>query len=329
MNVGTAPGERVERLLVKVGDMVAAGQKLACMTGDALRAAEYEAACLQRDEARGRIAAQTTLADATIAEAQLGIEQAATSDLEIAAQQARIEAARHSAEVARQELERLAGLEPRLIPAQMLARKKLLVSQAELEMQVQQMALARMEAAASLGRRSAAARLETARANAGVVAANASLGALDKAAEAAGLRRDLALVHAPTAGRVIDVAVREGEIVGQRPIMRLADVSRMQIVAEVYESDVRRIRIGQRAEARSHALDGRVLAGRVAGIGTLVSPNRQQELGMPATAERRVVEVRIDLDDPADPAAAGLINLQVDVDFLEPQDGAVPPSGTP
>lgn len=325
VNVGGIPGERIERLLVAVGDEVAAGDELARLAGDNLRAADHEAARLQRDQAEARIAAQRALAAATLAEAQLGLEQAATADLEIAAQEARIEATRQNASVARQELERLSGLEPRLVPAQLLARKRLLVQQAELELQVQEMALGRLRATASLGQKSAAARLETARANMAVVEAESSTAALDKAVEAARLRRDLALIQAPSAGRVIDIGIRQGELVGPRPILKLADVSRMQVVAEVYESDVRRIRIGQRAEARSRAID-RVLTGRVVAIGTLIAPNDVQELGMPATTERRVVDVRIDLDDPG---AAALVNLQVDVDFLEADATARAAGGQP
>jgi HlyD family secretion protein len=210
----------------------------------------------------------------------------------------------------------LSGLESRLVPEQALARKRLLVRQAELELKMQESALMRMRASADLGRRAAAARLESARANAALVEATGPLVALEKAAEAARLRREAALVRAPTAGRVIDIGMRAGEIVGPRPIMRIADVSRMQVIAEVYETDVRSIRIGQPAEARSRAIDG-VLKGRVVQVGTLVAPNDVQELGMPATTERRVVDVRIDLDDPA--LAARLINLQVDVDFLAPE----------
>jgi HlyD family secretion protein len=321
VKVGAMPGERIEKLLVSGGDVVAAGDQLARLAGDELRSVEYEAARLQLKEAGVRAAAQKRMAATTLAEAELGLEEAATADLEVAAQQARVEATRQAVDVARSELERLAGLEPRLVPAQALARKRLAVTQAELELQMQEAALERLVAATSLRRRAAAARMESARANVAVVEAASSLEPLEKAVEAARLRRDGSLVRAPLAGRVIDIGTRAGEIVGPRPILRLADVSRLQVVAEVYETDVRRIRLGQRAEARSQAIDG-TLTGRVVSIGTLVAPHDVQELGMPATAERRVVDVRIDLDDPA--AAAALIHLQVDVDFLA--DGEAEPA---
>lgn len=321
VNVGSLPGEQIRRLLVAVGDHVEKGGELARLTSDELRTVEYEAACLQLDEAQKRAEAQRQVAAATLAEAELGGEQAAAADLEIVGQQTRIKATRENAEVARQELQRLNGLEPRLVPAQALARKQLLVKQAELELEIQEAALKRMHAAATIGRRAAAARLESAKANAALVDAGSSLATLEKAAAAARLRRDLSIVRSPTTGRVLDIMMREGEIVGPRPIMRIADVSRMQVVAEVYETDVRSIRLGQPAEVRSRAIDG-VLTGRVVQIGTLVSPHDVQELGMPATTERRVVDVHIDLDDPA--LAARLIQLQVDVDFLAADGDALP-----
>jgi HlyD family secretion protein len=321
VNVGSLPGEQIRRLLVAVGDHVEKGGELARLTSDELRTVEYEAACLQLDEAQKRAEAQRQVAAATLAEAELGGEQAAAADLEIVGQQTRIKATRENAEVARQELQRLNGLEPRLVPAQALARKQLFVKQAELELEIQEAALKRMHAAATIGRRAAAARLESAKANAALVDAGSSLATLEKAAAAARLRRDLSIVRSPTTGRVLDIMMREGEIVGPRPIMRIADVSRMQVVAEVYETDVRSIRLGQPAEVRSRAIDG-VLTGRVVQIGTLVSPHDVQELGMPATTERRVVDVRIDLDDPA--LAARLIQLQVDVDFLAADGDALP-----
>ena len=54
-------------------------------------------------------------------------------------------------------------------------------------------------------------------------------------------------VRAPFAGRVIDVRRRPGEIVGMEGVLELARVDQMQAVAEVFEADVRRVRVGQRA----------------------------------------------------------------------------------
>ena len=60
-------------------------------------------------------------------------------------------------------------------------------------------------------------------------------------------------VRAPFAGRVIDVLRRPGEIVGVDGILELARIDQMQAVAEVFEADVRRVAVGQRARVRSQA----------------------------------------------------------------------------
>ncbi len=49
-------------------------------------------------------------------------------------------------------------------------------------------------------------------------------------------------VRAPFAGRVIDVLRRPGEIVGVDGILELARIDQMQAIAEVFETDVRRVR---------------------------------------------------------------------------------------
>jgi HlyD family secretion protein len=317
VHVGAVPGERIERLLVGVGDAIAPDTELARLTGAELRRVEHEVACAQLAEARDRSKAQRVAAAAALAEAEVAMGQAEAPNLEAVAQQARVDAAEAAAATARRDLERLTGLEARLIPEQALDRRRLLAAQADLDVRAQRALLERMNQARQLARSSAAAALETARANVALADAGGSLVALEKAVEAARLRRDMSLVRSPAAGRVLEILAREGEIVGPTPILLMADVSAMQVIAEVYETDVQRIQVGQRAEARSRAIP-RVLTGRVVTIGGMVSPNEVQGLGMPATAEQRVVKVRIALDDPA--AAADFVNLQVDVDFLAVTD---------
>lgn len=316
VGVGAIPGEQVLAILKAVGDRVVAGEPVARLSGDELRQMDYEAACIRRDESARQVEAQKEVARATLREAELGVERANASGLEVIAQQARVDATRMAAELARRELDRLAGLEARLVPEQALERKKLAVRQADLELEMQRIALKQLEDNAALGRRAATARMDAAKAQAALAELTGTLAALDKAVDVARRRRDLFVVRAPVGGRVVAVDMHEGEIVGPRPILRVADLARLQVVAEVYETDVRRIAVGQRAEARSDAIEA-VLTGRVVEIGSLVAPGVVQEIGMPTTGERRIVEVRIDLDEPA--RAENLIHLQVDVDFLPAQ----------
>ena len=84
----------------------------------------------------------------------------------------------------------------------------------------------------------------------------------------------------------------------------------MHAVAEVYETDIRRIALGQAATVSSPAL-AQPLDGRVVTIGNLIFKNDVLSIDPAAKVDARVVEVRIRLDDGE--AARNLTNLTVDV----------------
>jgi HlyD family secretion protein len=119
-----------------------------------------------------------------------------------------------------------------------------------------------------------------------------------------------ARVRAPYAGRVLEILADRGELLGPEGLLELGRVDRMYAVAEVFESDIGRVRVGQRATVTSAALPG-PLAGTVEKIRPRV--RKQDVVGTDPAARKdaRIVEVEILLDDPA-PAAA-LTHLQVDV----------------
>jgi HlyD family secretion protein len=123
-----------------------------------------------------------------------------------------------------------------------------------------------------------------------------------------------ASVRAPIAGRVLEVHAREGERVGEQGILELGATDRMFAIAEIYEDDVARVRVGQQARVTSPALPS-ALAGTVDWIHLKVA--KQDALGTDPAARKdaRVVEVEIRLDDSA--AAAAFTNLQVEVE-IEP-----------
>lgn len=119
-------------------------------------------------------------------------------------------------------------------------------------------------------------------------------------------------VRAPFAGRIVDVLKRPGEIAGQGGIVELARVDQMFAIAEVFEADVRRVRVGQRATVRSDAL-ANALAGTVARIRPKVQKLDQIGDDPVARKDARIVEVEIKLDDGR--AVANLTNLQVEVEI--------------
>lgn len=147
-----------------------------------------------------------------------------------------------------------------------------------------------------------------ARVNSRVAESSIDVAAATVALHEAELQR--AFVHAPFAGRVLEITAHEGEFVGIEGVLEMARVDRMYAIAEVYETDIRRVRVGQRATVTSDALL-RPLTGRVEFIHNKVA--KQDEMGTDPAARKdaRIIEVEILLDDPA--AAAAFTNLQVEV----------------
>jgi len=120
----------------------------------------------------------------------------------------------------------------------------------------------------------------------------------------------LDVVHAPVAGRIVKIYARRGERVGPAGFAEVAQTDQMFVVAEVYETDVGRVAVGQSATARSPAIAGE-LAGTVDRIGTKVGKQDVLATDPVARTDARVVEVRVKLADS--PKAAALSNLQVEV----------------
>ncbi len=116
-------------------------------------------------------------------------------------------------------------------------------------------------------------------------------------------------VHAPFDGQVIEVLAREGER-ASAGIIELGRTDRMYAIAEVYETDIGRVQLGQRATVTSPALP-RPLEGTIDRIGRKVGKLDTIGADPAARTDARVVEVEIRLDD-SEPAAS-LTNLQVEI----------------
>ena len=123
---------------------------------------------------------------------------------------------------------------------------------------------------------------------------------------------DLAYVRAPKAGQILKIHTWPGEIVGTKGIIDLGETKQMYVIAEIYESDISQIRLGQRATITSGGFTGN-LKGVVDEIGLQVG--KKDVLGTDPTADvdARVVEVKINLEQADSKRVAGLTKLQVKV----------------
>jgi HlyD family secretion protein len=133
---------------------------------------------------------------------------------------------------------------------------------------------------------------------------------LEAELERAKAEMELAVVHSPIAGQVLEVHARDGERVGSDGIAEIGQTQAMYAIAEVYETDVGRVKVGQRATISSPAL-ANVVRGTVDRIRLKIGKKDVLATDPAARTDARVVEVEILLDDSKD--VAGLTNLQVDV----------------
>ena len=106
---------------------------------------------------------------------------------------------------------------------------------------------------------------------------------------------------APVSGLVIARSANPGEVIeANREILRIADLSSVWVVGQVYEKDLGRIRIGSGASITTDAYPGRVFRGHVSYIDPTLEP---------AT---RTAQVRIEL---ANSDQALKIGMYVNVAF--------------
>jgi HlyD family secretion protein len=150
---------------------------------------------------------------------------------------------------------------------------------------------------------------------------NPDLQILDRQIELA--RQGLAQTEAraPQGGQILELMSHAGEV-SSGPLLVMGDLSAMAATAEVYQSDVPRLSIGDSATVQ--ILD-QSLAGKVARIGSIVSRNQIANLDPRALQDRRVVKVTINLQDPL--LARRLVNMEVDV-AIEPGSSTGNPKGT-
>ena len=121
-------------------------------------------------------------------------------------------------------------------------------------------------------------------------------------------------VRASASGRVLRVLAHPGEI-SSGALLELGDVSSMIARAEVYQSDVPRIRVGDPAEVD---ILGTHVAGKVSRIGSIVGKNQLTSIDPRALRDLRVVEVTIQLEK-AEPAAR-FVDMEVEA-VIRPDAG--------
>ncbi|NEP51365.1 MAG: HlyD family efflux transporter periplasmic adaptor subunit [Moorea sp. SIO3C2] len=123
---------------------------------------------------------------------------------------------------------------------------------------------------------------------------------------------DLAYVRSPITGQILKIHTWPGEIVSDQGIVELGRTEQMYVKAEVYETDISKVRLGQRSTITSDGFPGE-LNGIVDEIGLQIGKKEVFSTNPVVDVDARVVEVKIRLNSEDNHKVAGLTNLQVKV----------------
>ncbi len=120
---------------------------------------------------------------------------------------------------------------------------------------------------------------------------------------------DRAYVRAPERGKVLNINVRAGERPGTEGIIHLGDTSQMTVEAEVYQTMIGRVTIGDPVIVSADAL-AQDLTGTVTAIGLEIGRQSITSDDPAANTDARVVDVIVTLDEVSSPIAAPFTNLE-------------------
>jgi len=320
IRVGAPSGARIDRLLVTEGEWVKAQQVLAYLDSYDERLAERDLAASQLREAQAQLAAETEFQAAQIAETQTRIRQIEQPQAQaIVAQEARLRELQASLSLGLQDLERDQTLyQDGAIAQRDLDRQKTQVKELQSQVQTAEATLEQLKMSRASDLKNAQAQLQTAQANLPLAQVRTAVESARQSLKLAETRLQDTIIYAPQAGRVLRLITRQGEAIPAAPsgsdegILELGNTRQMMVVAEVYESDVDLVKVGQKATiaSRNGAFTD-ILTGEVAEVGSQIFKNNVLDDDPAANADARIVEVKIRIDQSD--RVEGLTNLQVDV----------------
>jgi ABC exporter DevB family membrane fusion protein len=323
-------GSRVSSLTEKsVGDEVTEGEVLVTLQSRDLRQQDLKLAQARRDDALNKARFEEDQGQYKLRASKLALAEAESAEERIATEEQKIELLRqqcHSNKAMLTRLESIASnprtqdllndadLEKQRLVVQTLQLK---IKQAELEVELARKSADRAQQAA----RNNIETIESSIANANQAVPTSTL---DAAVDMAQRAFDMTEIKSPLpTATILDIIVREGDSVTNKPVMVIGDTSDMHCVAEVSDQFLRRVNVDSssplRARITSPAL-GKSLVGTVIAKGVMIGPPSLSDPNPFAKVDRRTGTVSIQLDDST--VASKLVNLQVEVE-IELSPGAL------
>lgn len=327
IHVSGPTGERILRLLVKEGQQLEKGETIAFLESYPERQAEVKLAASRLLEAQNRFIAERELGKAQRQEARTRRNQAENPKVrEIVAQDAIVRQSKVEYEQAQVNLKRYQYLQKAgAVSQQDLEDKALNFRSKQQQLNNAIATLAILQEELQTDSNNAKAQINSTTAGAVRSQAQIDLASAKSNLELAKARMTRTIIRAPQTGQILKIRVREGEAIpavasqgsnAQQAIVEMGNTQQMYVVAEVYETDLNKVKIGQIAKITSPVINGEI-EGTVDKIGLKIGKNDVVGTDPAANTDTRVVEVKIRLHNSI--AVAGLTNLQVNV-ALQPQE---------
>ena len=311
LGAGISP-DRLDSLFVARGDPVKKNDVLGYLGGYAEQAAQRDFFQLQLDEAERRLKTEIDLNQARIESALIHQRQVnEVSPLRIAAQEAAIASLEAKAGNDHDILDSQSQLYSRGVSSRRLQDdQKSIVLQDDANITAAKARLSELTSQFEIDKLDAESQVRLARARLDRLVADVPVESLRRQVALADARTRRLTLLAPIDGRILNIRIKPGEDVSAGTILTMGNTASMRAVAEVYETDISRVRVGQSATISCAALPHPV-SGRVARIGNMIFKNDVLNVDPAARADARVVEVWIDLEEPE--LTKQLTNLTVSV----------------
>ena len=321
------PGDRIEKFYVKAGQVVPSGKELVQLASHDDRREEVALIDIQVQEAKRQKQAIAAARTAKLAELDEQVKALdVTKGAETRAQELKSSVLRQQYTAASRQKERLDGLDTTKVEigAQEREQVDLAAAQAKTELDSAQGALAATKKKGELQLQAAKAQRTSAEAEMELALLRVPLDSLNKNLALAKIREKRSTLTAPVGGTVVQVVGNEGDPTGAGPILTLAAGGGMVVVAEVYATDIHKLRAARAFDKIEVAVSGQALGteiqlrGHLAGkdaIGLSVARNNVVGFSPRSDSDRRVIEVRVDLDPESAKTAAKFVGLEVEVKF--------------
>lgn len=105
-------------------------------------------------------------------------------------------------------------------------------------------------------------------------------------------------IYAPITGTILKILAWPGERIRDSGLLEMADLTQLDVVAEIYESDLPRVKVGQKAHITAPGFRHPYHA-RVRELGFQVRKNDLNDTDPLADRDNRIIEVRLTLEPKA------------------------------